>query len=75
MFIGTVLVSILALLMFGLGSYNATVYTTLEDYELAVGVCVNNDGVDYIVVNSSYDAVETIYCINGAEFHIPDEIK
>jgi hypothetical protein len=55
------------------GIDTATSYTTLPDYEMAVGICVNNDGVDFMSINSSFskeDYMELVTCINGAEFKL-----
>ena len=55
--------------VFGLESAN--VRTTLPDYEMAVGLCVVNDGVDFMTIESqtnSDDYMESVTCVNGAEF-------
>ena len=57
--------------VFGLDS--ASVRTTLPDYEMAVGLCVNNDGVDFMTIesqNNSDDYMELVTCVNGAEFKL-----
>ncbi len=57
----------------GCGLDIATVRTTLPDYEMAVGLCVNNDGVDFMTIESqinSDDYMESVTCINGAEFKL-----
>jgi hypothetical protein len=50
-----------------------TANTTLADYEMAVGLCVNNDGVDHMeidaLVNKS-DYMKLVVCDNGAEFKL-----
>ena len=55
------------------GIDTTTVYTTLPDYEMAVGLCVDNDGVDFMSINSSVtkeDYMDLVTCINGAEFKL-----
>lgn len=57
--------------VFGLES--ASVRTTLPDYEMAVGLCVVNDGVDFMTIesqNNSDDYMELVTCVNGAEFKL-----
>jgi len=57
--------------VFGLDS--ASVRTTLPDYEMAVGLCVVNDGVDFMTIesqNNSDDYMELVTCVNGAEFKL-----
>jgi len=57
----------------GFGLDSASVRTTLPDYEMAVGLCVNNDGVDFMTIESqinSDDYMESVTCINGAEFKL-----
>ena len=71
--INAIFVCIILIITFGAGMYNATVRTTLPDYELAVGLCVDNDGVDYMEINGSYDRLELVVCDNGARFVIPSE--
>ena len=50
-----------------------SVRTTLPDYEMAVGLCVVNDGVDFMTIesqNNSDDYMELVTCVNGAEFKL-----
>jgi hypothetical protein len=52
---------------------STTANTTLADYEMAVGLCVNNDGVDYMEINariSKVDYMDLVVCNNGAEFKL-----
>ena len=58
---------------FVFGIESASVRTTLPDYEMAVGLCVVNDGVDFMTIesqNNSDDYMESVTCINGAEFKL-----
>ena len=55
------------------GVESAKVRTTLPDYEMAVGLCVVNDGVDFMTIesqNNSDDYMELVTCVNGAEFKL-----
>ena len=54
---------------FVFGVESAKVRTTLPDYEMAVGLCVVNDGVDFMTINSE-DYMELVTCVNGAEFKL-----
>jgi hypothetical protein len=50
-----------------------TANTTLPDYEMAVGLCVNNDGVDHMGIKTQFnkvDYMELVVCNNGAEFKL-----
>jgi hypothetical protein len=50
-----------------------TANTTLADYEMAVGLCVNNDGVDHMEINAKVvksDYMDLVVCNNGAEFKL-----
>jgi len=56
----------------------STVRTTLPDYEMAVGLCVFNDGVDFMTINSEAnndDYMELVTCNNGAEFKLKPPSK
>ena len=58
---------------FVFGVESAKVRTTLPDYEMAVGLCVVNDGVDFMTIesqNNSDDYMELVTCVNGAEFKL-----
>ena len=58
---------------FVFGIESASVRTTLPDYEMAVGLCVVNDGVDFMTINSEVnndDYMELVTCVNGAEFKL-----
>jgi hypothetical protein len=47
--------------------------TTLPDYEMAVGLCVNNDGVDHMEIDAKVfklDYMDLVVCNNGAEFKL-----
>jgi hypothetical protein len=63
---------------FVFGVESAKVRTTLPDYEMAVGLCVNNDGVDFMTIeseNNSDDYMELVTCVNGAEFKLAPDRK
>ena len=56
---------------FVFGVESAKVRTTLPDYEMAVGLCVVNDGVDFMTINrevNNDDYMDLVTCNNGAEF-------
>jgi len=61
-----------AALGFVVAAVGMTATTQLEDYELAIGVCIENSGVDYMVIKTgqfeSVDYLQTVKCLNGAEF-------
>ena len=62
--------------VFGLES--ASVRTTLPDYEMAVGLCVVNDGVDFMTINrevNNDDYMDLVTCNNGAEFKLDPPSK
>ena len=62
--------------VFGLDS--ASVRTTLPDYEMAVGLCVVNDGVDFMTINrevNNDDYMDLVTCNNGAEFKLDPPSK
>ena len=63
---------------FVFGVESAKVRTTLPDYEMAVGLCVVNDGVDFMTIESqinSDDYMELVTCVNGAEFKLDPPSK
>jgi hypothetical protein len=50
-----------------------TANTTLPDYEMAVGLCVNNEGVDHMEIKTQLnkvDYMDLVVCNNGAEFKL-----
>ena len=59
---------------FVFGVESGSVRTTLPDYEMAVGLCVANDGVDFMTINSE-DYMELVTCVNGAEFKLAPPSK
>ena len=63
---------------FVFGVESAKVRTTLPDYEMAVGLCVVNDGVDFMTINSEVnndDYMDLVTCNNGAEFKLDPPSK
>jgi|TARA_R110000796_G_scaffold48135_1_gene115596 hypothetical protein len=63
---------------FVFGVESAKVRTTLPDYEMAVGLCVVNDGVDFMTINSEVnndDYMDVVTCNNGAEFKLDPPSK
>ena len=60
------------------GVESAKVRTTLPDYEMAVGLCVVNDGVDFMTINrevNNDDYMDLVTCNNGAEFKLDPPSK
>lgn len=73
-----IMVMVLMGLGFVFGVQSATVRTTLPDYEMAVGLCVVNDGVDFMTINrevNNDDYMELVTCVNGAEFKLKPPSK
>ena len=63
---------------FVFGVESAKVRTTLPDYEMAVGLCVVNDGVDFMTINrevNNDDYMDVVTCNNGAEFKLDPPSK
>ena len=63
---------------FVFGIESASVRTTLPDYEMAVGLCVVNDGVDFMTINrevNNDDYMDLVTCNNGAEFKLDPPSK
>jgi|TARA_B110000902_G_scaffold63842_1_gene75669 hypothetical protein len=63
---------------FVFGVESAKVRTTLPDYEMAVGLCVVNDGVDFMTINrevNNDDYMDLVTCNNGAEFKLDPPSK
>jgi hypothetical protein len=64
---------LLCLIFTGLVVEGTSANTTLADYEMAAGLCVNNDGVDHMEINARViksDYMDLVVCNNGAEFKL-----